>query len=64
MITCSPRRRSSRVRKSAAFESAGFTTIGVAEATGEGDADDWGAAEQLTSSRPAITADVLKAPTS
>jgi hypothetical protein len=41
-----------------------LTTIGVAEATGEGDADDWGVAEQLTSSRPAITANVFKAPTS
>jgi len=63
MITCSPRRRSNRVRKSAAFESAGFNTLG-ADVTGEGDADDWGDAVQLRSTSPASTARVLKARTS
>jgi hypothetical protein len=51
------------VRKSAAFESAGFNTLG-ADVTGEGDADDWGDAVQLRSTSPASTARVLKARTS
>jgi hypothetical protein len=61
IITCSPRRSSSRVRKSAAFESAGFNNVGLAEARGEGDVDDWGEAVQLRSATAASTTKALKA---
>jgi hypothetical protein len=52
------------MRKSAAFDSAEFVTIGLGDATGVGVAADGGVAVQPTNASAASAASVLKAPPS